>query len=76
MTQQVREVATTWPPCARDLCLPSFLHTHRLVGVLRGIAWELLYQEEQEASDFGLIAVQEGLIANFPLISQVLNDGK
>lgn len=46
----------------------------RLIRGLCALSGQLLHQEHEQGADLWLIAVQEGLVANLPLVAQVLEE--
>ena len=45
-----------------------------LVRRLSALSRQLLHQEHEQGADLRLVAVQEGLVANLPLVAQVLEE--
>ena len=50
----------------------STVHTHWLVGSLGGVSRQLLQEEHEQAAPLLHAGVEEGLVADLPLVAQVL----
>lgn len=49
------------------------LHTSRLAGSFRTLSRQLLHQEHEQGANLGLVAIQKGLVADFPFVAKVLD---
>ena len=52
------------------------VHTHWFIGSLGGVSGQLLQQEHEQAAPLLHAGVEEGLVADLPLVAQVLRGAR